>query len=550
MKILGGRLGSRWAGVGRHQRLQGSVIAAFVVAALMATALLLSAGRLVVESRRNVQQSENLLALQSEIVGVNSALDGYDGSQSARQSLAGTTADLGMALDAVDGFSDSGWSDNLRAVIPSVTALDNGSLEGANAIAKGAELAQRLEQLSGQVSIDSQQLAGESSSNWSSWFEWVVGVSIVGLSFLALSVWKAILPLNRSIRRSLSKLESWTVIARRQSERRRLAGQLTDGLDAANSEAQAYTVIERTLREITSDHKVEILLADSSNAHLRSTVAHPDTGSPGCNVASPWSCPAVRRGSTLSFADSTSIRACPHLAKRNEACSAVCSPLIFMGQPIGVVHATGPVGAKPPTELVEDLGAIASEASTRLGTIRAFARAEMQASTDVLTGLSNRRATEERIGRLVAGSRVGALVLVEVGGLVELNSRLGKEGGDHALRIFADTVRESIRADDWCGRWAGAQFVMVLDGMPAMDAQRRVETIQARIMESFGTADMGELAISVGVTDSAGVVDTRTIIAVAESALDAVKAGRSEPVDDTAASTSSESPQAEQPAEA
>ncbi len=550
MKVLRGRLGSRWAGVGRHQRLQGAVIAAFAAAVLMATALLLSAGRLVAESRSNVQQSEDLLALQSGIVGVDSALSVYDGSQSARQSLADRTADLRIAVDAVDGFPDSGWLQGVHAAIPSVTALGNGSLAGASAIAKGAELAQRLEQLGEQLSIDSQKLAGESSSSWSSWFDWVVAISLIGVSFLALSVWKAILPLNRSISRSLAKLESWTVIAHRQSERRRLAGQLTDGLDAANSEAQAYTVIERTLREITSDNKVEIMLADSSSAHFRSAVAHPDMGSPGCNVVSPWSCPAVRRGSTLSFEDSTSIRACPHLANRGEACSAVCSPLIFMGEPIGVVHASGPVRDKPPTQLIEDLGTVASEGSTRLGTIRAFARAEMQASTDVLTGLSNRRATEDRIGRLVAGSRVGALVIIEVGGLVELNLRLGKEGGDHALRLFSDKVRESIRADDWCGRWAGAQFVMVLDGMRASEAERRVDVIEDRIMAAFHAADMGELTINIGVVDSAGVVDTKTIIAIAEKELDAGMVGRSDTGHNNVASTTSPLTPIEQPAEA
>jgi len=527
-----GRLGSWWAGIGRHQRLQGSVLGAFAVALLMATALLLSSGRLVNDSITNVGLSEDWLTLQGDIGRVDSVLEGYDGSQPAREALAGDGSELAIVVDAMESSPDSGWLVELRSVVPSVIALSNSSLTGANADAKGSEIAQHLEQVRVQMSMDAQRLARDSSSSLTSWFKWVTVVALIGTAVLALSVWKAILPLNRSIRRSLVKLESWTTIAGRHAERRLLSAQLTDGLDAASSEAQAYSVIERTLREITTDHKVEILLADSSNAHLKSTVVHPDTGCPGCDVVSPWSCPAVRRGSTMSFADSTSIRACPHLAKRKDPCSAVCSPLVFMGQPIGVIHATGPAGANPPTELIEDLGTLASEGSTRLGTIRAFARAEMQASTDVLTGLANRRATEDRVGHLVAVSRVGALALVEIDGLVELNSRLGKEGGDHALRLFADTVRESIRVDDWCGRWADAQFVVVMDGMSAVHAQLRMTTIEKRLVSRFESADMGELTIRAGVADSVGIVDTKTIIAVAGTALEAVKDDGRQSVDD------------------
>ena len=53
------------------------------------------------------------------------------------------------------------------------------------------------------------------------------------------------------------------------------------------------------------------------------------------------------------------------------------------------------------------LGLVATQVAVRIGTLRSFAQVELQASTDVLTGLPNRRATEDHLDRaLRSGDRV------------------------------------------------------------------------------------------------------------------------------------------------
>ncbi len=163
---------------------------------------------------------------------------------------------------------------------------------------------------------------------------------------------------------------------------------------------------------------------------------------------------------------------------------------------------------------------VAAVGSTRLGTLRAVARAEMQASIDLLTGLSNRRACEERISRLVAGSHPGSPALVEIGGLIQLNARHGNDRGDHAIRLFSDVLRQSVGPGDWCGRWTGSQFVVVLGGTSSVVAHGRMSVARNKITEAFETAGLSGLVVRVGVAGSAGVGDTRTMISAAGAVLD------------------------------
>ncbi len=99
---------------------------------------------------------------------------------------------------------------------------------------------------------------------------------------------------------------------------------------------------------------MELLLSDSSRAHLEQVAVNPASGGPACPVESPFACVAVRRGNPLVFESSEALNACPKLRGRAEgACSAVCVPISFMGRSLGVLHATGADGAPPDEHQVE-----------------------------------------------------------------------------------------------------------------------------------------------------------------------------------------------------
>ena len=84
-----------------------------------------------------------------------------------------------------------------------------------------------------------------------------------------------------------------------------------------------------------------------------------------------------------SFDDSEALNACPKLKGRKEGpLSAVCVPVTFMGRAIGVLHSTGRPGVHADPERVAALNTLAGQTGARIGTLRSFERAQLQATTD------------------------------------------------------------------------------------------------------------------------------------------------------------------------
>ncbi len=302
--------------------------------------------------------------------------------------------------------------------------------------------------------------------------------------------------------------------------RRDLNARLSEGMETAETEEAVREVVERALGTVVREHPVEMLLADSSMAHLKPVAVNASLPAPGCGVSSPWSCPAVRRASTIRYEDSDSIRACPYLADREDGpCSAICVPVSFIGDAMGVLHVTGDVGWKPPTIQIDALELIAGQTAVRLGTIRSFAQARLQASTDVLTGLPNRRATEDHIGRAIASRERGAIAMADLDKFKVLNDTYGHEAGDRALRMFADVVRESIREQDWVGRWGGEEFVMYLPGMAAAEAGAAIERIRANLAERCERTEGPNVTVSIGVVDTSVAASLDELVAHADNCL-------------------------------
>ncbi len=315
---------------------------------------------------------------------------------------------------------------------------------------------------------------------------------------------------------------------REDAERDAFNKQLGDALEAADTEGAAYGIISRAMHDISPTLPAELLVSDSSRTHLERAAIHSGVGAPGCDVESPYECLAVRRGTTQTFNDSEALNACTHLQGR--ACgrlSAVCVPLSFMGRAIGVLHAAAPYGETPTARQVEHLGALGSQAGARLGTVRAFARTQTQASTDTLTGLMNRRAAGDAIRALSINHRSYAFVLADLDHFKQLNDRYGHESGDTALRAFSDVLRKALRERDVAARWGGEEFALILPKATAEQAAEVVARIQAALKVAVTGGSIPAFTSSFGISDSAMATSFRDVARLADNALYASKdAGR------------------------
>jgi diguanylate cyclase (GGDEF)-like protein len=307
---------------------------------------------------------------------------------------------------------------------------------------------------------------------------------------------------------------------RSEAGRSSFSNQLVEALEMADSEAEADRVIARAMGNISEVHPMELLLADSSRAHLERACVHPKTGSPNCSVESPYSCIAVRRGHPQIFPDAEALNACPKLLGRmGGALSAACVPVNFMGRALGVLHVTGAKGKPPNPEQIAQLTALGVHAGNRIGTLRAFERSQLQASTDSLTGLTNRRVAEEVLANLMAVDSAFAVVMADLDFFKRLNDTMGHDAGDRALKLFADTARSVVRDRDHVIRWGGEEFALLLPGANAERAAEVVERLRASLAQAHLMSNTPIFTASFGIADSTMARDRETIVRLADEAL-------------------------------
>jgi diguanylate cyclase (GGDEF)-like protein len=288
-----------------------------------------------------------------------------------------------------------------------------------------------------------------------------------------------------------------------QGQRQRFESRLANALDMAEGEPEVIDVIERSFATVVPDAPVELLLADNSHAHLlRMAGVSPDGELPSCSVDSPDRCPAARRAQVQVFADSDHLDACPKLRNRPQGrVSALCVPVSIMGRTVGVIHATDKVEAKVEDSQVQDLTTLAKLAGARIGLLRVMAETQLQASTDTLTGLLNRRSFSERIAAVPHDLYPVAVAMADLDHFKDLNDLYGHETGDRALRLFARVLRDTLRAHDLISRYGGEEFAMAFPDCSAVDAIRALNTVQTQLDAAITVGGLPKFTASFGITE-------------------------------------------------
>ena len=315
---------------------------------------------------------------------------------------------------------------------------------------------------------------------------------------------------------------------RERAQRQSFASALQDALEMATNEPDVYRIVGRALRQSLSQPQVDVLVADSSNAHFQRTVALGIAGAEEpnrCGVASPVDCPAANRGHTLIFPTSIALSACPYLQDRPSGpCSAVCVPISIAGKTVGVTHAVGPDKVPPNETEVVFLEITSRRAAERVAMLRAFEESETQARSDPLTGLSNRRSLENRARDLQREGVRYALAYGDLDHFKLLNDTHGHEAGDQALRLFSRVLRDSIRPDDVAARYGGEEFVLVLPNTDMKAATLVLERIRENLARALAAGRVAHFTISFGLASSTDSETFDGVVAIADEALLVAKA--------------------------
>jgi diguanylate cyclase (GGDEF)-like protein len=111
---------------------------------------------------------------------------------------------------------------------------------------------------------------------------------------------------------------------------------------------------------------------------------------------------------------------------------------------------------------------LAGQAVIALENARLHSIVERQALVDGLTGLANRRQSDQMLHlELSRAQRLGAplaFVLADIDHFKSINDRYGHPVGDAVLREIASLLAQTVREIDVAGRWGGEEFAVILPG--------------------------------------------------------------------------------------
>ena len=136
--------------------------------------------------------------------------------------------------------------------------------------------------------------------------------------------------------------------------------------------------------------------------------------------------------------------------------------------------------------------------------IRLLEELHLRATTDLLTGLSNRRhlveMMEAEIERCERYDHPMSLLLLDADDFKSINDNFGHGTGDLVLQAIADKMQGHARKLDMAARWGGEEFCILLPETSIANAR----TVAERLLEDLHTInrsipELGDLVVSASI---------------------------------------------------
>ena len=153
------------------------------------------------------------------------------------------------------------------------------------------------------------------------------------------------------------------------------------------------------------------------------------------------------------------------------------------------------------------LGLLADQAAMAISNASLHLLVSRQAYSDIVTGLPNRRALDERLEQeLTSSRRAGrsfAVVMMDLDGFKNVNDTYGHAVGDQVLRSAFNYLATGLRSTDFLARYGGDELTLILSQTDPPAARLVVEKILEKMGRFIFDAPNGDnikLGISCGLT--------------------------------------------------
>lgn len=127
----------------------------------------------------------------------------------------------------------------------------------------------------------------------------------------------------------------------------------------------------------------------------------------------------------------------------------------------------------------------------------------LQARTDELTGLANRRGFRQYLGEPEQRSDKSkgsfAVIIGDLDHFKQINDQYGHEVGDFVLKEIAKILKSLVREEDLIVRWGGEEFLLLLVATDLKGAQILAEKIRQKISSTHISTEAGKIAVSMSI---------------------------------------------------
>ncbi|WP_226667813.1 diguanylate cyclase [Microbulbifer aggregans] len=175
-----------------------------------------------------------------------------------------------------------------------------------------------------------------------------------------------------------------------------------------------------------------------------------------------------------------------------------------------------------------ELEALVQERTEELENAKKYA--ELEARTDPLTGIRNRRSflsdADICIKQAQRKSLPVSLLMFDIDHFKSINDNHGHGIGDEALRLFSQTIQTKIRETDIFGRLGGEEFALLIVETPgdALHTAERLRACIAGIRLECGEA-LVQFTSSIGIAHYCGDAAVENLLKQADRALYRAKEG-------------------------
>ncbi|MFA5322622.1 MAG: GGDEF domain-containing protein [Smithella sp.] len=173
-----------------------------------------------------------------------------------------------------------------------------------------------------------------------------------------------------------------------------------------------------------------------------------------------------------------------------------------------------------------NISALRRDLSTSRKKLQAsFVMITEMAIQDDLTGFFNRRHLMELLeiehNRSVRTGSMFSLAMIDLDKFKSINDTFGHQAGDNVLITFSAIIRSVLRKTDFCGRYGGEEFLIVLTETDLEAAKVFAERIRSCVEESF-FPDLGKksnITVSIGLAKHQTIEGIEKTISRADEAL-------------------------------